>query len=58
MDDFDIWDAAQPKSHLLPGGGSHDRLPSDERIKDEFWLVFLRHHPDLLLLARQLRGGI
>jgi hypothetical protein len=41
------------ESHLLPG--AHDRLEPDERIKDEFWLAFLRHHPDLHIMSRRVR---
>jgi hypothetical protein len=45
----------QSKSQLLPGGGVHDRLPADERLKDAEWLTFLRHHPDLHVMARRIR---
>lgn len=54
-DEFDFSDAAQPKSFLLPGAGEHDRLGSDERIKDAEWLTFLRHHPDLHVMSRRIR---
>lgn len=35
--------------------GEHDRLSETERVRDETWLAFLRHHPDLYVLARKIR---
>lgn len=35
--------------------GSHERLEEQEKVPVETWLTFLRHHPDLLVMARKMR---